>query len=179
MSDKIQLLKSGINVAPIYWALQSHPELWNRYRTRTERPDSPHREVDDIWVRYGDPERVLDGLPHDAYWYPDMDVLGIKQLCLDLMHMVGGTELGGVLITRIPPGKSVKPHIDNGWHARRYEKYAVQITSAPGQAFCFEDGSLETKPGDLYWFRNDVLHWVTNETPYERVSLIVCIRKEG
>jgi quercetin dioxygenase-like cupin family protein len=104
--------------------------------------------------------------------------LGIKPLCLDLMRAVEGVELGGVLITRIPPGAECKPHTDPGWHARRYDKYAVQITSAPGQRFHFEGESLETKPGDLFWFDNQFTHWVTNPTAYERVTLIVCIRKE-
>lgn len=175
---KIDLLSSGVNVVPIYWALQSHPELWNQHATRTEDPASPHHGLDDIWARFGDPERAEDGAAHDSFWYPSADVLGVKQLCHDIMHMVHGVELGGVLITRIPAGAKCKPHTDPGWHARRYEKVAVQITSAPGQRFCFEGESLETKPGDIFWFDNQHLHWVTNDTPYERVTMIVCIRRE-
>lgn len=178
MADRIRLLDSGLNVAPIYWALQQHPELWNQHTTRTESPDSPHYGLDDIWARFGDPARAVDGGAHDSFWYPAADILGIKPLCLDLMRAVEGVELGGVLITRIPPGAECKPHTDPGWHARRYDKYAVQITSAPGQRFHFEGESLETKPGDLFWFDNQFTHWVTNPTAYERVTLIVCIRKE-
>lgn len=177
--SKIKLIQSGLPVALIYWALQQNPQLWNQQTARTEDPESPHHGLDDIWARYGDPERATDGAPHDSFWYPAADLLGIKGLCLDIMRAVDGVELGGVLITRIPPGKTCKPHTDPGWHARRYEKYGVQITSAPGQAFCFEGESLETKPGDLFWFDNSFLHWVTNDTPYERVSMIVCIRKEA
>lgn len=175
---KIELLTSGLNVTPIYWALQEHPELWNQHTTRTADPESPHHGLDDIWARFGDPERAKDGAAHDSFWYPAADVIGIKPLCHDLMHMVQGVELGGVLITRIPPGASCKPHTDPGWHARRYDKFAVQITSAPGQRFCFDGESLETKPGDVFWFDNQYTHWVTNETPYERVTMIVCIRRE-
>lgn len=176
---KIVLLQSGLPVAPIHWALQQHPELWNQHTARTADPASPHHGLDDIWARYGDPARATDGAPHDSFWYPAADLLGIKKLCLDIMHAVGGVELGGVLITRIPPGAMCKPHVDPGWHARRYDKFAVQITSAPGQRFHFEGESLETKPGDLFWFDNQYTHWVTNDTPYERVTMIVCIRKEA
>lgn len=178
MSERIKLIGGGLNVSGIHWALQSHPELWNTHRTRTEDPESPHYGLDDIWARFGDPTRAKDGEAHDSYWYPSADVLGVKQMCHDLMHMVQGVELGGVLITRIPPGAACKPHNDPGWHARRYDKFAVQIASAPGQRFHFEDGSLESKPGDIYWFDNQFTHWVTNETPYERITMIVCIRKE-
>jgi len=175
---KLDLIASGINVAPIYWKLLQHPELWNQHTERTQDPASPHHCLDDIWARFGDPERAKDGSAHDAFWYPAADVLDIKGFCLDLMRSVGGVELGGVLITRIPPGAECKPHTDPGWHAQRYEKFAVQITSAPGQKFCFEDEELETKPGDVYWFDNQYLHWVKNDTPYERVTMIVCIRRE-
>lgn len=176
--DKIKLLYKGINVAPIYWALMQHPELWNQHTSRTSDPQSPHHGLDDIWVRFGEPNYAKSGQPHCAQWYPSADVLGVKRLCLDLMHLVGGIELGGVLITRIPPWKTCKPHVDDGWHARRYDKFLVQIASAPGQEFCFEGQKLETKPGDVAWFDNQYLHWVTNDTPYERVSMIVCIRME-
>ncbi len=174
---KIKLVAEGVNVSPIYWALQSHPELWNQHTTRTADPASPHHGLDDIWARFGNPARAKDGEAHDSFWYPSADLLGIRQHCYDLMHMTQGDELGGVLITRIPPGASCKPHTDPGWHARRYQKYAVQIASAPGQQFCFEGESLETKPGDVFWFDNQFSHWVTNDTQYERITMIACIRK--
>lgn len=173
----IKLLDCGLPVSHIHWALQEHPELWNQNPGRTESPDSPHHGLDDIWARFAAPG--VDGSnPHDAVWYPSADVLGVKHLCHDIMAAVKGTRLGGVLITRIPAGGRVKPHTDPGWHARFYEKFAVQITSAPGQKFCFEGEELETKPGDLYWFDNSNLHWVENQTEYERITMIVCVRVE-
>lgn len=174
---KIELLQRGLPVGPIYWALQQHPEAWNEHTARTEDPGSPHHGLDDIWARYA-PAGTAEGEPHESVWYPAADVLGIKQLVLDVMHFVGGVRLGGVLITRIPAGKTCKPHTDPGWHARFYDKFAVQITSAPGQLFCFEGEELESQPGDLYFFDNQYRHWVVNPTPYERVTMIVCIRRE-
>lgn len=179
MSENIKLLHRGLNVAPIYWALQQHPELWNQHCERTCDPNSPHHGLDDIWARFGPPDAAESGRPHDSVWYPAADILGIKDLCLDIMRKAGGVELGGVLITRIPAGQMCKPHTDLGWHALRYEKFGVQITSAPGQKFCFEDGYLESRPGDVFWFQNQPLHWVINDTPYERITMIVCIRREG
>lgn len=178
MSEKIRLLASSFHVAPILWALQCNPHLWNENTARTAGPASPHHGLDDIWARFGDPARANDGAAHDSVWYPASELLGIQQMCHDLMHMVRGVELGGVLITRIPPGARVLPHIDPGWHARRYDKFAVQITSAPGQTFSFEGESLETRPGDVFWFDNQHLHWVDNPTQYDRITMIVCIRKE-
>ena len=66
---------------------------------------------------------------------------------------------------------------DHGWHAKYYEKFALQIEASPGQEFCFEDARLETKPGDLFWFDNSYTHWVTNPTKYDRVTMIICIKR--
>lgn len=175
----IKLLQHGLPVAQTYWTLLSNPQLWNEFTARTENPTSPHHELDDIWLRFGEVSDCKENTPHDAKWYPSADLFPeVKKMAKDLMFSFDGVELGGVLITRIPPGKECKPHKDIGWHAQRYEKFAVQITSAPGQKFCFEGQEIETKPGDLFWFDNQYEHWVTNDTPYERITLIFCIRRD-
>ena len=173
---KIKKIGEGINVAPILWQLQAHPELWDENKGRTEDPDSPHHELSDIWVRYA--ADTQESGAHESIWYPCADLLGAKELVYPLMSYVNGDRLGGVLITKIPAGKECKPHTDPGWHARYYEKFAIQIQSAPGQRFCFDGESLESKPGDLYWFDNAHTHWVTNPTPNDRITMIVCIKTD-
>lgn len=172
----IQHIGGGLDVTPIYWRLLENPQLWNEHTARTEDADSPHHGLDDIWARFGSEEDAITGVAHEADWYPSADILDIKPLCQAVMDFVGGKELGGVLITRIPAGKECRPHQDHGWHARTYQKFAVQIASAPGQFFCFDGEQLETRPGDLFWFDNQHTHWVTNPTQYERITLIICIR---
>jgi hypothetical protein len=95
-----------------------------------------------------------------------------------LMAMVEGEILGGVLITRIPPGGRVQPHKDSGFHAGMYSKFLVNLEAAPGQAFIFPDGSLRSEQGDVSCFRNDVSHSVVNNSDHDRVSMIVCLRTE-
>lgn len=178
----IQHLTSGLDVQPLVRQLADHPELWNQHTLRTCGDGTPHREVDDIWVRYnpwrnfqGDPQAFND--EHVSEWYPCIAAIPAAwRLCRKVMRMVGGETLGGVLITRIPPGGSVKPHVDHGWHAQQYAKYAVQIQGNTDQAFHFEDASLRPLPGDLYTFDNSRLHWVTNDSDEARITMIVCIR---
>lgn len=179
----IRMLASGFHVDPLLEQIDAHPNVWNTHRMRTEHYGTAHGAVSDIWVRYndwanftGDPQ-AFNG-PHESVWYPVCDVLtAVKPLVESVMRAVGGGELGGVLITRIPPGGEVRPHQDHGWHAEHYEKFAVQLRSAPGQAFCFEDAWLSPMPGDLYTFINQRTHWVINPTERERMTLIVCIRR--
>lgn len=183
LAPSIRHLASGLDVAPLIYQLARHPELWNQHTMRTASEGTPHREADDIWVRYN-PWRNFHGDPvafhaeHVAEWYPCIGVIpGAWRLAREVMRRVGGKTLGGVLITRIPPGGQVKPHVDRGWHADVHAKYAVQIKGNASQAFCFDDAELRPEPGDLYTFDNSRRHWVTNESDSERITLIVCVRR--
>lgn len=181
----IRKLASGFDVKPLRDQLVRHPEAWNRHTLRTETYQTPHRSVSDIWVRYnawdnfnGDPA-AFNG-EHESSWYPVVhDIPAAWSLARRVVRHVGGGRLGGVLITRIPPGGEVAPHIDRGWHAGYYEKFAVQVAGNDEQAFCFEDSQLRPEPGDLYTFDNSRLHWVTNQSDSERITLIICIRRDA
>lgn len=178
----IRLLYSGMNVTPLITALTRQPWLWNQHTFRTENPASPHRAVDDIWLRYNDyanrNKTDFHG-PHESLWYPAYYALPqVRDLVFPLMAAVEGERLGGVLITRIPAGCRVEPHVDGGWHASYYDKYAIQLMGNERQAFQFEGQSLSAKPGDVYWLDNSKTHWVTNDSDEDRMTLIVCIRSD-
>jgi hypothetical protein len=183
----LRQLAGPIPVEPIVAELEAHPQLWNRYEMRTGYADSPH-QVDDIWVRFRDFNDILIkgmalqdfvGTEHESRWYPAIDVLpSLKSLIFETMRYFEVERLGGVLITRIPPGGEVKWHTDSGWHAQHYSKLAVQLKSVLGQAFCFEDGQFECEPGTVYAFDNSVPHRVINPTDQERITLIMCVRTD-
>lgn len=175
--NRIRKIAEGMNVAPLWWALAQHPELWDQHTERTADPASPHAGLHDIWARYCPTDQDASG-PHDAVWYPAADLIPVREMVYPMMAGLQGDRLGGVLITRIPAGKTCKPHFDKGWHADHYQKFGVQIASAPGQFFCFEGETLETKPGDVFWFDNAFTHWVTNDTQHDRITMIVCLRTD-
>lgn len=180
----IRKLWSGIDVSTLRQALLEHPELWNQHRPRTA--SYVHGQVDDIWVRYNAWQNYDEKLglshfnrEHESTWYPAANVIPeLRQVSLDIMRMVEGERLGGILITRIPPGGQVQKHIDRGWHAAYYDKFALQISADPRQAFNFESESLVSAPGDIYTFDNSLIHWVTNASDVDRITLIVCVRLE-
>jgi hypothetical protein len=174
-----------LDVAEANQYLTDHPELWNTHQMRTVLT-SPHREVSDIWARYNfDPSLTNTGA-FKSSWQPELEpVLAplVKQLTdhlfsgFDPEELVdGGSRLGGVLITRIPAHKQVYPHVDKGWHAGFYQKYCICLKANDDQSFCFINAQLRTISGQVFWFRNDVPHWVLNPSDEDRISMIVCIR---
>lgn len=174
----IKRLPFSLDVGRLQAELAAHPEVWGQHRWRTEG-SSPHRECSDVWVRYNALENFGPHFndEHESEWYPVADVLpAAVHLTNQIYTLVDGSELGGVLITKVPAGKQVHPHTDRGWHAEHYEKFAVLIAGNPEQKFCFRDGAMGCSRGDCFWFRNDVPHWVLNPTAEDRITLIVCAR---
>jgi hypothetical protein len=140
--------------------------------------------MSDVWVRYNAWENFNGSLadfnePHVSEWYPvAYEIPALRLLVNDVLANLPPVELGGVLITKIPPGEQVAPHVDGGWHAGYYrDKYAVQIKGNAEQSFNFEGVSLSAEPGDVYWFDNSKLHWVLNNSDEERITMIICTRR--
>jgi uncharacterized RmlC-like cupin family protein len=167
------------NVEKLYAQLQA--PVWDEIRLRTFHPQSPHREVSDIWVRYNDWANFDGDMhkfngPHESVWYPVTERLSeAKRLSEEVAQ---GAQLGAVLITKIPAGKRVYPHVDEGWHAGYYTKHAIQIRGNERQRFVVAGEELVTLTGDEFVFNNSVPHWVLNESDEDRITLIICVRRE-
>jgi quercetin dioxygenase-like cupin family protein len=145
-------------------------------------PGSVHEQMKDIWVRYKDPVEHIEsgdfsGMadPHESMWLEDIQ--SIKDIAYSLMRYLEGSSLGGVLVTKLPPGGEIYPHTDDGWHASYYDKYYIPVSNPSGAKFHFNNGSIDPEDGDVYAFRNDVTHWVTNNTNKNRIAMIICIRQ--
>lgn len=178
----IYLLPKTFDVTKAVEEIDANPSIWNRHTLRTDNYSPVHREVSDCWVRYNawdnfHGDAVAFNNEHESSWYPVADELpSLVEIVYEVLKFVKGGTLGGVLMTRIPPGGSVKPHIDTGWHAGHYTKFCVQIKGNKDQAFVFDDARLSAEPGELYTFRNDVTHSVENNSDSDRISLIICVR---
>lgn len=178
----IKLIACGLDVHALHAELLEHPELWDAHKQRTQM--YAHSNVQDIWLRYNDIKNFDGDMakfndPHESVWYQEpFDALpSSAPIIFNTMRYVFGERLGGVLITKIPPGGEVKPHIDRGWHAEYYQKFAVQISADDDQVFCFEETELVTAPGDLFTFDNQRKHWVQNASKTtDRITMIICVK---
>lgn len=179
-------IASGINVTPLAMAISLQPELWNNHNHRKEFEGTAHACTSDIWVRYkdiggmdGDYAKFTDG-PHESAWYPAYEKLPqVRSIIFGLMAKCEAVRLGGVLITRIPPGGHVLPHTDRGWHPEYYNtKVYVPLASNPQCVNRVEDEHVVMAAGDAWYFNNTVDHEVINNGPTERITLIVCMRTD-
>jgi hypothetical protein len=172
---------SGIDTSLAEKELQDNDNMFGEFNARKDA-GLVHAQMDDIWLRYGDIREVMKSgdfaklsNEHDSIWLKDLP--HCKRICFDVMAMVDGERLGGVLITRLPAGGEILPHTDSGWHAEYYDKYYVPIKNERGAKFCFESGEIEPQKGDVWAFDNSLPHWVKNESNEDRIAMIICIKQ--
>src|ERR1700685_2242706 len=125
-------LAQSLAIGPSMATLMRHPELWDKDRTRTTIPGGPHAEAQDVILRFGKPS-VDDTGPFENR--PSMAVLGAMSTVLGVMQLVGGSELGRVMITRLGQGKRIGPHADEGLYARRMTRHQLMLQCNPGVQF--------------------------------------------
>lgn len=181
-----QQIANGVDIVPLALALARQPELWNAHAERHERDGSPHAGTSDIWVRYNDIENLAQGYDkftgeHDSVWHEAYAKLPqLRPLIFGLMARCEAVRLGGVLITKIPAGGHVRPHVDRGWHPEYYNtKIYVPILSNHQCVNRVEDETVVMAAGDAWYFNNTVEHEVINGGDSERITLIICMRCDG
>ena len=184
-----QKIMEGLNVEPVVADLERHGYLWNQHTARRDAVGSPHSRMSDIWVRYNDCAPYEAGVKpwaefndqHIAIWYPAWEALkSLQPLVNRIVSETQAWMIGGILITKIPPGGVIDPHVDRGWHVEAHEKLYLQIKNAPGCVFgCSHGGvteELTPAPGDVWLFDNRKEHWVRNDSEHDRITCIVCVR---
>lgn len=169
-------LVGQVDVFPLMHQLQRHPELWNENDLRTTHPGSAHTQASDIWVWFND---VTADVANDIQTRPyrAWDVLpAVRPLVLDLMRRVDGTQLGRVIITKLPPGAEITPHVDQGAPATFYRRYQIALKSLPGSLFHIADETVSFRDGEVWWINNRETHSVVNNSADDRIVVIVDVR---
>lgn len=179
-----QRVSTGVQVFDLLHAIHRQPDLWNQHDLRRTAPGTPHAQVDDIWMRFqdtaafeqdGDAGSIVDG--HESIAYPAWDRLPqARPIIFNLMRGVEAVRLGRVIITRLPPGGMIAPHVDGGDHARYYQRYQIALQSSAGCVFQIEGEAVTMAPGEIWHIRNDLEHRVDNLSAQDRIVMIVDLR---
>ena len=160
---------------PVLAALAAKPDLWNENDLRTAFPGSPHAAVDDIWCLFDDPDSdVVNSL--QTHPYRAWRELPIRDIILNLMRRVNGTQLGRVIITRLAPGQTIPEHIDQGAPAEFFTRYQLVLQSQPGSLVYSGGEVVLFSSGEVWWLDNRAPHSVVNNSADDRIVVIVDIR---
>lgn len=173
-----QPIAANIDVIPVMNALAGKPHLWNQNRLRTEHPGTAHSQVSDIWVWFNDPidpKSVIDDrevIPFPAW----SELPQLRPIIFDLMRRVDAVRLGRVIITKLPAGKRITPHVDGGAPAEYFTRYQIALQSLPGSLFHIGDETVNFRTGECWRINNRETHSVENNSSDDRIALIVDLR---
>jgi hypothetical protein len=162
--------------------IEAHPEFWNEHTARTYEGGA-FEKCPDIWLRYRDPSELqcpADYLaPHMAVFYPAWDVLTeLHDIVFSMMYLTRSVYLGGVLITKKPPGAVIAEHSDAGsWHAETMDAKAfITLKGGKGCVYRCAEDQQEFELGEAWTFNNLLPHSVENHSEEDTVTLIVSMR---
>lgn len=172
-------LGQGQDTAALLAAVQTRPALWNANALRQEFDNSPHKEAEDIWLRFNaDPSVESCGDDLEAVNYPAWDALPMaRPLVFNLMRYVEAERLGRVMITKLAPGAQILPHADIlGGYAHYYTRYHVVLQGLPGSLFHCGDETVNMRTGDIWHFNAHAVHSVVNNSADDRVHMLCDMR---
>jgi hypothetical protein len=172
-------IADAVDVIPVLRELATQPDLWDQNTLRTRHPDTAHADVSDIWLWFNEVPDDTNVVVNDiqTVMYPAWERLpSLRRLVLDLIHRVNGVQLGRCIVTKLPPGGIITPHVDQGAPAEFYTRYQIALQSLPGALFHSEDETVNFRAGEVWWVNNQVLHSVVNNSSDDRIVCIVDIR---
>jgi hypothetical protein len=173
-------IAENVDVLPVMAALGANGALWDRFPLRTQHPGTAHAQVSDILVLFNDIEHTT-GVVNDreVIAFPAWRVMPqLRPIIFDLMRRVEGVRLGRVIITRLPPGKTITPHVDGGAPAEYFTRYQIALQSLPGVLFRIGEETVNFRTGEVWQIDNQTEHEVINHSADDRIALIVDIRHE-
>lgn len=170
-------IAQGIDVMPLLVMLQHNPQLWGEEKVRQEFDESPHREAQDILLRFSDVSNPAIGDELICQDFPAMAVLhAARPIIFALMTRVQGTMLGRVIITKLAPGKQIYAHSDTrGKYANTYKRFHIPLQCEPGCVFSAGEEHVQMRAGEVWDFNAHASHQVVNNSAEDRINLIVDI----
>jgi Aspartyl/Asparaginyl beta-hydroxylase len=176
MSHFRQIL-SGINPAPLLDQIHCHEELWNTDDSWTRgKPNSPIMAASNIVLRYNrTPPNTQQGFGWNRPTFHILDEA--IPIIFDLMRAIPGEYLGKVMISRLLPGEKIDWHIDKlPPNFRQYfHRFQIPLNVAEGVRFVVEDETMYMPPGTAWWFNNQRMHAVFNDSDQPRISMFADI----
>jgi len=176
-------ISDGVEPLPLRLELARNEHLWDQRPDRRTYAGTPHAAMTDITVRYM-PEADLTDLEvrrreHRNVFWPAWHALpSLRPVVFGLMARVMAVELGSILITRLPPGKSIEPHSDAGNWAPEYYNTKAHWTVQGSALVTCADEACRFDTGSIWTFNNLLVHSVECIGDSDRVSCIISMRCE-
>lgn len=172
------LILKELDVAPALAEVLRQPDEWNK-QTGRKTPDlSPHKEVDDIWLRQ------TAGVADHRECVPSEAIEKFpicRRMIYDTAAYFQADRVGRAYLSRMKPGAKIGRHRDVGPDLKLYydtEHYwsRVHIVLQGNSHFYAGDEVVEMFAGEMWWFDGTQEHWVENTGVVDRIHLFMDLR---
>lgn len=183
----LQLVMNSIPTWGLLHALTHTTVKWTEMGWRVAHEESPFYAEEDIWLRFTPPALaadlgakwpVLDST--EVVWWPNSrNFPAAKALALDLMRAMDGYSLERLIVTRLPPGKTVAAHKENSGsydNQLGLNKYLLVLNGLAGVVLRCGPDATAPKAGDAWWYRHKEQSEIVNNSEDDLVTLRVDFR---
>lgn len=170
-----------LDTSDLFKEVKDNLELFGELPLRTCSEDSPHRECTDILLRG---PAISEDSTLESLWN-EVQCINYKTIekfpliynhVLDLMRLENGTQLGRVIITKLPAKGKVQEHIDAGYAGDFYMRYHTVLQGTEGNTFKSGDEEVQMLTGEVWYINNHIPHSVFNDSTTDRIHLICDIK---
>lgn len=166
-------LLNGVQVLPLTEKIvrQFGPE-WDYAQT------GPCTELAMIWLRKA--QVLLEPDNRTAYDTTLLRKVPVaKNIALDLMRLIEGTQLGNVFVSVLQPGGKTLLHAHEGdAYFSFYTRYYVVLQGLPGAQMVCGEETVQTATGEAWWFDPMSGHQSVNNSADDFIRLGIDVRAD-
>lgn len=178
--EHFRLIRDDIDIEPVRQELAARDAAWLAQTGRQARAVA-QQHTQSIPLRGLRRSRTLGRRRRDVLESRDTSLVAEfphTRALLDRLAQELGGPLGRAKLARLPPGRTVLPHVDRGEYYLAHDRYHLVITSPHGSVLSAGGETARLAEGELWWFDNKALHHAANPSPDHRVHLIFDVAVE-
>ena len=172
--EHFRLIRAGVELEPLRLELSEHASAWEAQQGR-QLTAPAQRHTNAIPLRGLRRSRIRGRRRrdvHESRWTSLSARFPATKAFIEGCAAEQQGKPGRARFARLPPGKTVLPHMDRGEYYRYRDRYHLVIRSPHGSPLNAGNESVRMQEGELWWFDNKAIHDACNDSDSDRIHLI-------
>lgn len=179
--EHFRLIRAGVDLEPMRLELGNHGSAWDVQQGR-QLTSPAQRHTNAIPLRGLRRSRIQGRRRrdvHESRWTSLSTQFPATKAFIEAFAAGQQGKPGRARFARLPPGKTVLPHMDRGEYYLYRDRYHLVIRSENGSLLNAGGESVRMQEGELWWFDNKAVHDACNDSDTDRIHLIFDLLPAG
>lgn len=179
--EHFRLIRAEVDLEPLRLELAQHGSAWDLQQGR-QLTAPAQRHTNAIPLRGLRRSRIRGRRRrdvHESRWTSLSAQFPATRAFIEAFAAEQQGKPGRARFARLPPGKTVLPHMDRGEYYRFRDRYHLVIRSEKGSLLNAGGESVRMQEGELWWFDNKAVHDACNDSDADRIHLIFDLLPAG